>query len=118
MFIQITILLSVLNSFLTNIEPNIKQFFHSSFGHQPVKLFFFSTKNFLTKNINAVRKMSNRKVSCLFLFFWVLNFVQSAEENVEVSCNINVKKAVQCVSEKFLSITVDPAVLLAGVNLR
>ncbi|CAG9835625.1 unnamed protein product [Diabrotica balteata] len=52
-----------------------------------------------------------------FLCFSLFLIGHKAEENLEVSCNINVKKAIQCVSDKFLSISVDPAVLLAGVNL-
>nr|XP_023024228.1 uncharacterized protein LOC111512356 [Leptinotarsa decemlineata] len=43
--------------------------------------------------------------------------VRGAEEKIETSCNINLKKSIQCVSEKFLSFSIDPAVLLAGVNL-
>ncbi|XP_028138980.1 uncharacterized protein LOC114333224 isoform X2 [Diabrotica virgifera virgifera] len=52
-----------------------------------------------------------------FFCFSLFLVGHKAEENLEVSCNINVKKAIQCVSDKFLSISVDPAVLLAGVNL-
>lgn len=31
---------------------------------------------------------------------------------------VNIKKSLHQVSEKFLSVSIDPAVLLAGVNLR
>ncbi|CAG9862577.1 unnamed protein product [Phyllotreta striolata] len=60
--------------------------------------------------------MSRRKLCCLLIFCY-LQVAHTADENSEISCNINVKKAAQRVSEKFLSISVDPAVLLAGVNL-
>ncbi|XP_056641700.1 uncharacterized protein LOC130448364 [Diorhabda sublineata] len=62
--------------------------------------------------------MSIRVISSqLLLFSSFFLFGHATDEHIEVSCNINVKKPTHCVSEKFLSISVDPAVLLAGVNL-
>lgn len=52
------------------------------------------------------------------LIFTLVYRTSAADEKNEISCNINGKKAVNVVSEKFLSISIDPAVLLAGVNLR
>lgn len=36
----------------------------------------------------------------------------------EAFCTLNGKKALHKVNEKFLSISIDPAVLLTGLNLR
>lgn len=36
----------------------------------------------------------------------------------EAFCSVNGKKALHKLNEKFLSISVDPAVLLTGLNLR
>nr|CAH7757090.1 unnamed protein product [Callosobruchus chinensis] len=54
----------------------------------------------------------------LVIFVILASFLgANSQEAVEVTCHVNGKKSVQCVSEKFLSISIDPAVLLAGVNL-
>ncbi|CAH1170402.1 unnamed protein product [Phaedon cochleariae] len=59
----------------------------------------------------------NVKLLELCIVFCLLRYVSGVEDEIETSCNINVKKAIQYVGEKFLSFTIDPAVLLAGVSL-
>ncbi|CAH1991416.1 unnamed protein product [Acanthoscelides obtectus] len=59
--------------------------------------------------------MLERRIAVLAIFASFLG--ANSQEAVEVTCHVNGKKSIQCVSEKFLSISIDPAVLLAGVNL-
>lgn len=49
-----------------------------------------------------------------FFVFLIINNVRTEED----FCSINFKKVVNKVSDKFLSFSIDPVVLLSGFNLR
>lgn len=58
-----------------------------------------------------------RKEVLLLIFLYSFHNIR-ADEKSEYLYNINSKRPINFVSDKFLSISIDPAVLLAGINLR
>lgn len=60
--------------------------------------------------------MLYKKLKILIIFSLFCNV--KPDEKSEYLCNIISKKPINFVSDKFLSISVDPAVLIAGMNLR
>lgn len=62
--------------------------------------------------------MLNRNCLTIIIFWYCLFFDSKADDKLETFFNINGKKVLNYVSDKFLSISIDPAVLLAGVSLR
>lgn len=56
-----------------------------------------------------------RKIQVAGVFFAAVCVVVFSEETL---CTINGRKAINVVNEKFLSITIDPAILLTGLNIR
>lgn len=57
-----------------------------------------------------------KKVQILILLS--LFYSVKPDEKSEYLYNINCKRPINLVSDKFLSISIDPAVLMAGMNLR
>lgn len=60
-------------------------------------------------------RMLIKKIQAAGAFFAAVCAVVFSEETV---CTINGRKAINVVNEKFLSITIDPAILLTGLNIR
>lgn len=60
--------------------------------------------------------MFSRNIQILILLY--IFCIIKADEKSEYTYNINCKRPINYVSDKFISISIDPAVLLAGMNLR
>ncbi|KAJ8984002.1 hypothetical protein NQ317_006855 [Molorchus minor] len=79
---------------------------------------YVNKKTIIVKTVKKQHERKNKMFSLIYVIISVSLFnFSNGQEKLESICNINGEKALQRISEKFLSISIDPAVLLAGLNL-